>query len=297
MRVGFVGLGRMGRPMALNLVKAGYEVVVHSRSPGPVDLLTGAGATAAASPREVAERVDILCACLATPEQSREIFLGKQGAIAGAHPGLLCIDFATVDPDTARSIGAGLAERGIGFLDAPVSGASKRAQSGTLSIMVGGSAENFELARPVLEKMGNSLFHLGPIGAGVTAKICNNAITGTAHVLIAEVMVLGAKAGIDPRRLFEVLRVSSARSHTLERVVGDLFLQRQFAGDDTTLVSMIKDLECAITTSKALGVRLLLPSLAQQCYIEADGLGHGDKHPAAVVLPMEAIAGTAVGPA
>jgi 3-hydroxyisobutyrate dehydrogenase-like beta-hydroxyacid dehydrogenase len=297
MRIGFAGLGRMGRPMALNLVKAGHEVVVFNRSPGPIDQLVQAGATSAASPTEVAQRVDIFCACLATPELSRDVFLGPLGAVQADRPGLLCIDFATVEPDTARHIGAGLAARGIGFIDAPISGGSKRAQSATLAVMAGGSAEDFERARPILEQIGNSIFHLGPVGAGVTAKICNNAITGAAHVLIAEAMVLGAKAGIAPQRLFDVLRVSSARSHTLERIVGDIFLPRKFGGGDTTLASMIKDLECAIATAKTLGVRLLLPAVAQQCYIEAAGLGHDEKHPAAVILPMEAIAGTTVKPA
>jgi len=133
MRIGYIGLGRMGRPMALNLIKAGHELIVHSRSPGAVETLVHAGAIAAASPAEVAERVDLLGACLLTPEQSLAIFLGPRGVVEAKRPGLVCIDFATIDPMTSRKIGAGLAEHEMGFLDAPISGGPKGAAAGTLS--------------------------------------------------------------------------------------------------------------------------------------------------------------------
>jgi 2-hydroxymethylglutarate dehydrogenase len=294
MRVGFIGLGHMGRPMALRLVEAGHEVVVHSRSPGPVETLIAAGAARAQSPAELAGRVDVLGACLLTAEQCETIFLGPLGVIEGAREGLLCIDFATIDPMTSRRIGAGLCERGIGYLDAPVSGGPPGAAAGTLSIIVGGSEADFERARPVLERLGSKLFHMGPLGAGVSTKLCNNMITITVHALIAEAMVLGTKAGIDPERLYEVLRSSSARSNTLERCVPNFFLKRNFA-PQSTVVSAAKDLESVIVTAKALGVRTLLPVVAQQCYLEAAGLGHGGKDISAVILAMEEIAGVKVG--
>jgi 3-hydroxyisobutyrate dehydrogenase-like beta-hydroxyacid dehydrogenase len=296
MRVGFIGLGRMGRPMALNLLKAGFEVVVHSRSPAPVEMLVKAGAKAASSPMETARNVDILGACLLMPEQSLAIFLGPKGVIQNANPGLLCIDFATIDPMTSRKIAAELSEKGIGYLDAPISGGPKGAEAASLSIIVGGAEADFERARPVLERLGSKLFHMGPVGAGVATKLCNNMITGTVHVLIAEAMVLGTKAGIDPRRLYEVLRVSSARSNTLERILPNFVLPRKFEADSTT-ESIIKDLECVLATAKALGVRALLPTIAQQCYIEAAGLGHAQQDLSSVILPMEQIAGIQVGPA
>jgi len=294
MRVGFVGLGRMGLPMARNLLGAGHELVVHSRESQAVAQLVRDGARSAASPREVASSVDVFCSCRVSPEQSIEVFLGADGAIAAGGAGLLCIDFATIDPATSRRIGNVLAGHEIGFLDAPVSGGPGGAASASLSIMVGGSEEDFARARPVLESVGKTIFHLGGIGSGVSAKLCNNVITGTLHVLIAEAMVLGTKLGLEPALLYEVLRASSARSNTLERVVPNHFLPGNYE-PASALAMMIKDLECVTATAKSVGVRMLLPAVAQQCYVEAAGLGHGEKDLAAVILPMEDIAQIRVG--
>jgi 3-hydroxyisobutyrate dehydrogenase-like beta-hydroxyacid dehydrogenase len=162
--------------------------------------------------------------------------------------------------------------------------------------MVGGEPAAVEQARPLLEAVGGTVFHMGPAGAGVSAKLCNNMITGTLHVLLAEAMVLGAKSGIEPRRLYEVLRASSARGNTLERVVPRHFLPRDYE-PGSKLTTMIKDLQCIADTAKALGVRVLLPNVAQHCYVEAAILGHGAKDLSAVILPMEEIAGVTIGPA
>ena len=296
MRAGFIGLGHMGRPMALNLVKAGHEVIVHSRSPGPIEALVKAGATAAKSPAEVAAQVDWLGTCLLTPEQCELIYLGERGVVASKKKGLLCVDFATIAPANSLRIGGELARQGIRYLDAPISGGSWGAADATLSIMVGAADADFAETKPILEQLGKKIFHMGPPGAGVSTKICNNMITGTVHVLVGEAMVLGTKAGIDPRKLFEVLAGSSARSNTLERMVPRFVLPRKFE-PDSTIESIIKDLECAISTGKALGVRLLLANVAQQCYVEAAGLGHAQKDVSAVILPMEKVANVQVGPA
>jgi 3-hydroxyisobutyrate dehydrogenase/2-hydroxy-3-oxopropionate reductase len=294
MRVGFVGLGRMGLPMARNLLGAGHELVVHSRETKTIEQLLRDGARSANSPREVASLVDVFCSCRVSPEQSSEVFLGADGVVAAGEAGLLCIDFATIDPATSRRIGAGLAARDIGFLDAPVSGGPGGAAAANLSIMVGGSEGDFARGRPVLESLGKTIFHIGDIGSGVSAKLCNNVITGTLHVLIAEAMVLGTKLGIEPARLYEVLRASSARSNTLERVVPNHFLPGNYE-PASVLAMMIKDLECVTATAKSVGVRMLLAAVAQQCYVEAAGLGHGEKDLAAVILPMEEIAQVKVG--
>jgi 3-hydroxyisobutyrate dehydrogenase-like beta-hydroxyacid dehydrogenase len=294
MRVGFVGLGRMGLPMARNLLGAGHELVVHSRETKAIEQLLRDGARSANSPREVASLVDVFCSCRVSPEQSIDVFLGADGVVAAAKAGLLCMDFATIDPATSRRIGAGLAERDIGFLDAPVSGGPDGAAAASLSIMVGGSEGDFARGRLVLESLGKTIFHIGDIGSGVSAKLCNNVITGTLHVLIAEAMVLGTKLGIEPARLYEVLRASSARSNTLERVVPNHFLPGNYE-PASALAMMIKDLECVTATAKSVGVRMLLPAVAQQCYVEAAGLGHGEKDLAAVILPMEEIAQVKVG--
>jgi 3-hydroxyisobutyrate dehydrogenase-like beta-hydroxyacid dehydrogenase len=281
-------------PMARNLLGAGHELVVHSRETKAIEQLLRDGARSANSPREVASLVDVFCSCRVSPEQSLDVFLGADGVVAAAKAGLLCMDFATIDPATSRRIGAGLAERDIGFLDAPVSGGPGGAAAASLSIMVGGSEGDFARGRLVLESLGKTIFHIGDIGSGVSAKLCNNVITGTLHVLIAEAMVLGTKLGIEPARLYEVLRASSARSNTLERVVPNHFLPGNYE-PASALAMMIKDLECVTATAKSVGVRMLLPAVAQQCYVEAAGLGHGEKDLAAVILPMEEIAQVKVG--
>jgi 3-hydroxyisobutyrate dehydrogenase len=296
MRIGFTGLGLMGTPMARNLVRAGHRLVVHSSNREATRQLCDDGAQAAASVADMAGAVDVLCSCRVAPEHSLEVFTGAQGAIAAGREGLVCIDFATIDPATSRHIARALRERGIGFVDAPVSGGPGGAAAGTLSIMVGGSDADVARVRPVLEALGKSVFHLGANGNGLAAKLCNNLITGTLHALIAEAMVLGAKLGLPGERLYEVLRASSARSNTLERVVPNHFLPRNYA-PASALSMMIKDLECVTATAKAAGVRMLLPTIAQQMFVEAQGLGHGDKDLAAVILPMEAIAGVSGGSA
>jgi 3-hydroxyisobutyrate dehydrogenase-like beta-hydroxyacid dehydrogenase len=296
MQIGFIGLGHMGKPMALNLVKAGHEVFVHSRSRGPIEALVAAGAKEASSPADLASKVEFLGTCLLNPEQCLRIYLGENGVAASKNNGLLCADFATVDPATSRRIGGELAKSGIGYMDAPISGGPKGAAAATLSIITGGSKGDFDRARPLFEVLGKSIHHMGPLGAGVSTKLCNNMITGTVHVLLGEAMVLGTKAGIDPRHLYEVLLSSSARSNTLERMIPNFVLPRKF-DPDSTIESITKDLECAIATGKLLGVRLLLATVAQQCYLEAAGLGHSQKDVSAVILPMEEIANVKVGPA
>ena len=268
MRVGFVGLGRMGLPMARNLLGAGHELVIHSRDAKAVEQLTFDGVRSVRSPRDVASVVDVFCSCRVSPDHSLEVFLGADGVVAAGRGGL--------------------------FLDAPVSGGPGGAASASLSIMVGGSEGDFARGRPVLESLGKTIFHLGGVGSGVSAKLCNNVITGTLHVLIAEAMVLGTKLGIEPALLYEVLRSSSARSNTLERVVPNHFLPGNYE-PASALAMMIKDLECVTSTAKSVGVRMLLPAVAQQCYVEAAGLGHGEKDLAAVILPMEEIAQVKVG--
>jgi 3-hydroxyisobutyrate dehydrogenase/2-hydroxy-3-oxopropionate reductase len=294
MRVGYIGLGRMGFPMAANLIKAGHSVTVHNRSRGPVGRLVALGATAASSPAEAARSVDVLVTCLLTPEQVEQVYLGPGGAMEGGRAGQIFIDASTVYPMTSRKIAEALRTAGIAFLDAPVSGGPSGAEKGTLSVMVGGEAAVLEKVRPVLETFGKNIFHMGPVGAGCSAKICNQILTGTAHVLVAEAMVLGTKLGLDPRKLFDVLHLSSGQCRALDNAVPKAILPRDFSAT-FTVEGMIKDLECALRTARENGVRLMLPAVAQQIYQEARGLGHGGEHLAAVIQPMERIAGVEVG--
>ena len=161
MRVGFIGLGRMGFPMASNLIKAGHAVVAHNRSRGPVDRMVALGAMSASTPAEVARSVEILVSCVLTPEQDEHIYLGPGGALEGARAGQVFIDTSTIYPTTSRKIGEALRLRGIDFIDAPVSGGPQGAENGTLSVMVGADAAALEKARPVLEVFGKNIFHMG----------------------------------------------------------------------------------------------------------------------------------------
>lgn len=285
----------MGQPMAQRLLDAGHSLTVHNRSQNAVQQLVARGAKAAASPKDVAAQVEVLITCLLTPAQCEEIYLGENGAIHGAQRGQIYIDTATIEPMITRRIAAALEQHGVALIDAPISGGPAGAAAGTLSIMAGGDAEALAKVRPILDVLGKKIFHMGPVGNGVSTKICNQILTGTTHALVAETMVLGTKLGLDPQRLYEVLKVSSGQSNSLERAVPNYILPRKFDAA-YAVEGIIKDLEAAIQTAKEYGVRLLLPTIAQQMYQEARGLGHGQKDVAAVVLPMEAIAGVEVKP-
>ncbi len=293
MKIGFIGLGRMGYPMAQKLIQGAHALTVHNRSPESVQKLVAQGATAASNAADVAKNVDFLITCLLHVEQVEEIYLGKNGAISQAREGQIYIDTSTVDPMTSRKIATALAAKGVSFLDAPISGGPKGAQEGTLSIMVGGDKPVLDRARPILELFGKKIFHMGPVGSGVSTKICNQTLTATTQALAAETMVLGTKLGLDPQQLFDVLKVSTGQSNALERVVPNFILPRNFNAA-YSIDGIIKDLECAIKAAKANDVRLLLPTIAQQLYQEARGLGHSQKDVGAVVLAMEAIAGVKV---
>lgn len=293
MRVGFIGLGRMGYPMAKNLIKAGHEVVAHNRSRAPAERLAACGAAVADSPAELAAAVDVVVSCVMDPRQLETVLLGPRGVVEAARPGLLCVDCSTVDPLTSRAVAAALAEKGVDFVDAPVSGGPRGAEAGTLTVMVGAEPAALERALPVLRAFGSEIVHFGPVGAGVSAKLCNQILTGTIHALVAEAMVLGAKLGLDPRRLYEALRASSGQSRALERSVPEAILPRNFAAV-FTVDGMVKDLDCAIRAAEANGVRLRLPELARSIYREAQARGHGGEHLSAVILAMEEAAGVVV---
>ncbi len=292
MRIGFLGLGKMGLPMARNILKAGFELAVCSTQEAAVAELVALGATRATSPLALAQSCAIVGSCRISPAQSREVFLGEQGVIRSGKPGLVAIDFATIDPMTSRAIASELAGVGIGYLDAPISGGPSGAAAASLSIIVGGRDEDVETARPFLEKLGKRIFHMGGSGTGVTAKLCNNVITGTLHVLISEAMVLGGKSGIEPARLYEVLSNSTARSTTLERIGPNHILPQSFE-PGSALDMIIKDLDCAIDAAGAIDMSLRLPALARQCFAEASARGFGASDLSAVYLSLAQDAGLA----
>ncbi|MBA3034750.1 MAG: NAD(P)-dependent oxidoreductase [Gammaproteobacteria bacterium] len=294
MKIGFIGLGRMGFPMAQNLLKAGYRVTAHNRSQGAVERLVALGATAADTPAAAMAAADILVTCVMSPAEIEQIYLGPHGVLAGARSGQTCVDTSTTHPAVSLKIAAALAAINVAFLDAPISGGPRGAETGTLAVMVGGDATVLEQLRPVLQVFGRNIFHMGAVGAGNAAKLCNQILTGAAHVLVAEAMVMGTRMGLDPQRLFEVLQLSSGQCRALDRSVPEAILPRDFTAA-FTVDGIIKDLDCALQMAGENGVRLLLPALARQVYQEAASLGHGGEHLAAVIRAMETIAGIEVG--
>ena len=215
-RVGFVGLGVMGKPMARNLMRAGFALRAHSRSSPPVDELEAEGATRASSPADVAASSDVVITMVPdTPDVERVLF-GDRGVVAGAAEGVLVIDMSTIDPIGTRGFAARLAERGLAMLDAPVSGGQVGAEAGTLAIMVGGPEDAFDRARPLFEAMGSTIVHVGPSGAGQVAKACNQLVIASAVEAVGEAFVLAAKAGVDPAKVREALLGGFAGSKVLE---------------------------------------------------------------------------------
>jgi 3-hydroxyisobutyrate dehydrogenase-like beta-hydroxyacid dehydrogenase len=293
MRIAFVGLGHMGRPMAENLLKAGHTLVAYNRGCAVLEALAAKGALTATSRREALAGAEVFMTCLLLPEQLCEVYFGELGILEKIEPGQLFIAFETVEPGLSREIGAAVTAKGGRFLDAPISGGPKGAAAATLSIMVGGALDDFSAARPLFEKLGNKIFHMGPVGAGTSTKICNQILTGVTHALVCEAMVLGTKAGLEPRALYDVLRQSSGQSNSLERAVANFILPGKFEAA-YPVEGIIKDLECAIRTAKSLGVRFMFAPLARQLYIEAARLGHAREDVASVIKPMERIAGVIV---
>jgi len=294
MKVGFVGLGLMGRPMVERLLGSGHELQVYSSNADTLQEMRLLGARPCDSVAEAANGTDVFCSCRVTPAQSRAVFTGPEGVLAAACKPPICIDFATIDPMTSREIGQVLADQGIDLLDAPVSGGPDGARAGTLSIIVGGEASAVVAVGELFVTLGKRSFHMGGIGTGVITKLCNNMISITTHALVAEAMVLGARGGIDGEALYEVLRNSSAYSRTLERVVPGFFLQRHFEAA-ASIHTIIKDLQAAIDLSTDTGVELRLPQAAMRWFADAAADGHGDDDIASVILPMETASGVRVG--
>ena len=227
-RLGFVGLGIMGKPMARNLLQAGFPVTVHSRGRGAVEELVAEGASQASSPADVARATDVVITMLPDTPDVEEVLLGEgDGLLAAAAPGSLVIDMSTIDPGRARSFASALDQKGIAMLDAPVSGGERGAIEGTLSVMVGGPTDAFERALPVLRALGSNIVHVGGAGAGQVAKACNQLVVGATIEAVAEALALAERSGVDPAKVREALLGGFAASKILE-VHGQRMLDRSF---------------------------------------------------------------------
>jgi 3-hydroxyisobutyrate dehydrogenase-like beta-hydroxyacid dehydrogenase len=292
--LGFIGLGAMGGGMASNLLKAGYQLIVNDLEDAKVAALVARGAKAAATAADVARQAVATITMVETTAQTEEVILGVDGVIAGAARGHIVAMMSTIDPNAAKRIHDRLQTAGIAMLDAPVSGGSARAQSGELAVIAGGDAAAFASCRAMFKAMSSHQFHVGGSGQGLALKLVNNMLIQVNTVAIAEAFVMGAKAGLDPKTMYEVIRVSTGASFAL-----DYRLPRMLAGDfrpGGTIDISYKDQELETQFAKSLGVPLFLANISQQIYQMARAAGLAKEDGAAIVKLYEEMAGVRLGP-
>ena len=287
--VGFIGLGIMGRPMAKNLLKAGYPLVVHSRSPGPVQELVGAGAKAAGSPREVAGQVDVLITMLPNSPDVELVALGNEGIIEGARHGLLFLDMSTISPLVSQKVGKALAVKGVRTVDAPVSGGEKGAIDAALSIMVGGDKADVDAALPIFQAMGKTITHLGPLGAGGFTKLANQIIVAVNLTALGEALTLARKAGLDRALTLKALGGGLAGSRCLEQKTANYVAGTYNPGFKIDL--HFKDLGLIMESSRALGVPLPTTAVVQELFNAMRVKGKGSLDHSGVITLIEELAG------
>jgi 3-hydroxyisobutyrate dehydrogenase len=291
-KVGFIGLGAMGGPMALNLAKAGFALVVNDIDATRTGPLKAKGAEVAASAQEVAASADRTIVIVETTEQAELVTIGAHGIIRGARPGHIVVCMSTIDPFAARSIADRLAAMDIAMVDAPVSGGTGRAQSGDLSVIVGGATDVVARCEDLFAAMGSRMFHVGPLGSGLAMKLVNNMLVQVNTVAVAEALVLGVKAGLDPRAIYDVVRVSTGASAAWELRVPRI-LNDDFEPGGTIDIAY-KDQELETAFAKRLGVPLLLANVTQQVYQMARAQGLNKQDGSAVVKIFERMAGVKV---
>lgn len=260
-KIGFIGLGTMGKPMARNLMEAGHELVVHNRGREPVDELASEGAEGADSPRTVAERSDVVITMLPDSPQVQDVLGGDDGALAGAREGDLLIDMSTISPLATKELARAASERGVRMLDAPVSGGEAGAISGELSIMVGGAEKDFTRAEPLFGAMGTPV-HVGETGTGQVVKACNQIIVAVVIEAVSEALVLGSKAGVDPAKTMEALSGGLAGTQVMEAKRSN-FLGHDFEPGFRVELHH-KDLGIALATAREAGVPLPLTAVVDQ---------------------------------
>lgn len=291
-KLGFVGLGIMGKPMARNLLEAGFAVRVTSRSPSPVDELVAGGAESAPTPRECAEGRDAILTMLPDSPDSEKVILGAGGVLEGAARHAVVIDMSSIAPAVSQKIAAACEAKGVDFLDAPVSGGEPGAIAGELAIMVGGKRDVFERARALFEALGKSVVLCGGYGAGNTVKLCNQVIVAANIEAAAEALVLGKKAGLDPAIVFEAIRGGLAGSHVLN-AKAPMMIEGNFAPGFRLRLHR-KDLANALLTGKELGVPLPVTALVAQMVEALVVNGKGDRDHSAIANFLEGMADTTI---
>ncbi|HEV8307296.1 MAG TPA: 3-hydroxyisobutyrate dehydrogenase [Methylomirabilota bacterium] len=286
--IGFIGIGNMGLPMVTNLLGAGYKVEVFDLRSEALEAAAARGASTGKSAADTAGRVEVLITMLPNSPDVEAAYLGPNGILEGARRGLTCIDMSTIDPATTRRVGERLAAAGVRLVDAPVSGAVPRAVEGTLTIMVGGETALVESVRPILSTMGRNVIHVGPLGSGEVAKICNNLIAGVSMIAVAEAFTIGIRAGVDPKVLHDVIAKSSGDCWALQHncpvpgLVPKAASNNGFAAGFMTDL-MAKDLSLARAAARDLGTTCFTGGLAHELYTLASRHGLGRKDFSSVI--------------
>lgn len=287
-KIGFIGLGIMGKPMAKNLLEAGYPLTVHNRNPLPVDELTTLGASKAESPKETAQKSDVIITMLPDSPDVEKVILGENGVIECAKSGTVIIDMSSIAPLVSKRIAAEIEKKGVEMLDAPVSGGETGAIQGTLAIMVGGKKEIFNKHLDILKVMGKSVVRVGDIGAGGFTKLANQIIVAINIAAISEALVLGEKAGLNPEFLYNAIRGGLAGSNVLDSKINNI-LKRNFKPGFKIKLHR-KDLNNVLLTAKELDVPLPLTSLVQQMMVSLINEGKGEDDHSALINFIENIA-------
>lgn len=289
-RVGYIGLGLMGKSIARNILKAGFPLTVHNRSRAAVEEMQAEGAAAAHSPRQVAESSDIVFTNLPDSPDVEQVVLGPGGVIEGARPGMVVVDNSTIKPESARRLAAALAEAGALALDAPVSGGDVGARQGTLAVMVGGPRATFDRVLPIFQAMGKTITYVGESGAGQVAKACNQVMVAAQMVAMGELLLLAQKAGVDPRRVVEAIRGGAAQCWTLDVKPPRLFSGERRPGFKAHM--MHKDLAIVMDTARVYGMPLPAVAVHTQLFAAMLQRGMADLDNSAVIGVLEELAGT-----
>lgn len=292
-RIGFIGLGIMGRPMARNLLEAGFELIVHSRSAAPVDELVAAGAERGTDPASVASRSDMIVTMLPDSPDVELVLLGERGVAEGIRAGSLLIEMSTIAPASAKGFARAFEDMDVSMLDAPVSGGERGATEGTLSIMVGGPADAFDRALPVLKVMGSKVVHVGPAGAGQVTKACNQLVVASTIEAVAEALVLATKAGVDPAKVRDALLGGFAGSKILD-VHGQRMLQHDLGPGFRSQLHR-KDARIVRETARELGAPVPSFEIVADAFERLVAEGRGDLDHSALVTLLEDEAGVRVG--
>jgi 3-hydroxyisobutyrate dehydrogenase len=292
--VGFIGVGNMGNPMAGNVLKSGFPMTVFDKHAPAMENLVKAGAQRAASSQEVVERSEVVLTCLPASPDVEAAYLEPGGLVERAKPGMVLVDLSSVLPSTPRKIEARAKERGVQFLEAPVSGGVSGARAATLAIMAGGDSAVLERVRPVLRAIGPNIFHVGPAGAGNTVKAINNMMACVNSLAMMEGVALGVKAGLDPMTIYEVVKASSGGSKALERIVTAIVPRNFEPGFKVRLMN--KDLETFNTIAKELHVPVSFSNVAQRYQQAAMAAGLADQDTSVAMTVIERLAAIEVKP-